>query len=173
MSALTKSIADFAPTEIELDAHFYLDWKLEVSQSWVALSKIYYWRIINNKNECCDQGGFNGELSDLQLTFRKKVDGFRLMNQLTTDWIFAPIPETKTPTQEDFKDNPQAWRDRCRLSHLIRELEKMKQSPNSGFNAALEEMLAGARKAIACLDCLGGEVVTTVVPTKKPKPPKN
>jgi hypothetical protein len=164
---LSKAIGDFVPTEVEMEPHFYLDWKLEIAQSWIQLSKVYNWRIINSKNECCDRGTFNGDLADLQLTFRKKVDGFRLMTSLTTDWIFAPTPETKAPTQEDFKDNPQAWRDRCRLLHLVRELDKMKSS-NTGFNSALEEMMAGARKAIACLDA---EVVA-VQPKSKAKPLK-
>lgn len=164
---LAKPIADFAPTEIEMEPHVYLDWRLEVSQSWVQLSKIYNWRIINSKNECYDRGSFHGDLADLQLSFRKKVDGFKLMNQLTTNWIFAPIPETKAPTQEDFKDNPEAWRERCRLSHLIRELEKMKQlHSDGGFRTAVGEMITGARKAITCLD-------GTISVKNKPKPAKN
>jgi hypothetical protein len=150
MNALPAS-AIFAPTEVALEAYHYLDWKLELSQYWMQSSWVYNWKVIDNNDICRESGSFSGELSDLQLEFRRKVDGSKLMTCLTTNWVFSPSP--KTVTAEDFKDNQQAWRDRCRLLHLVRELEKMKQAnPNLGFQQGMEETIAGMKKAIATLD---------------------
>lgn len=164
MTALPAS-AIFAPTEVSLEPHFYLDWKLELSQYWMQSSWVYNWKVIDNNGTCRESGSFCGELSELQLEFRRKVDGHKLMTCLTTNWIFSP--STKTLTAEDFKDKPQQWRDRCRLLHLIRELEKMKQAnPNVEFKEGIEGAIAQMNQAIAALD---REVNVPVATPVKPK----
>jgi len=164
LPAVATPVIASPPPEMALESQYYFGWKLELSQYYHQLSKAFNWKIINDHGECQETGSFNGEYEDLEYYFHKKVDSTRLMTQLINDWMF--VPRTKTLTQDDFKDNPQAWVKRCRLLHMVRELEKMKGDEVDEFQAEIEDMVAHARKAIAHLEA---EVTIPIAPVKTKK----
>lgn len=161
----------FAPSEVELESQFYLGWKLRLFQHYFRLSRVYNWEILDEREGCRERGTWDGEYEELEAYFHQQVNAAKLMSQLTTEWIFTSKP--KVMTCEDFKENPQGWRDRCRLLHMIRELEKMKEDMVSEFAGKIEDMISAAKDAIACLDAeVTGSVAATPEKSRK-KPPKN